>query len=109
MKSKETTKSEYPHLSCYWLVGVNGIKLSAYEVSGLNEVQKSVHYRSRDDFGGALGMQPANTEPGQLTIKWGIISSDEPGAFIYHLWKEEYRLVKNELGIWSLKAHSQIN
>ncbi len=89
MTKKVNPVVEYPHLTCYWRVIFDGEQLSAYEVSGLTEKMEYVSYRRGDDPSGYVSKKLAKPQGGQITIKWGIFSSHDFGAHMFHKWRDD--------------------
>lgn len=91
MAKRVNSVVDYPHLTCYWRVIFDGEQLSAYEVSGLTEKMDYVSYRRGDDPSGYLSKKLSQPQGGQITIKWGIFSSEDFGAQMFHKWRDDRR------------------
>lgn len=89
MKKIVSSRTEYPHLTCYWTIDWDGIPFSAYEVTGLKESLDYIYYRAGNQ-GNNFDSQPVSKPGGtRITIKWGVFSSDAYGAHIFHNWRDE--------------------
>ncbi len=89
MKEYESSRKEYPHLTCYWTIDWDGIPFSAYEVSGLKERLDYIYYRTGNQGDSYSAKAVSNPGGTRITIKWGIFSSDLYGARLFHKWRDE--------------------
>lgn len=82
-------RSDYPELTCYWRLEVDGKRLSANEISGLNEKLEYVTYRDGSNKDGVATKRLAKPSGGRITIKWAIFSEDNHGAQMFHNWRDD--------------------
>ncbi len=85
---KSSSTQVVPVLSCYWRIYFEGFKISANEVTGLDEKISLIPYRAGNFLNGFQQIQVQERQNQILKVKWGIFPGGQNGADLIQLWRD---------------------
>ena len=87
-RERTASVTQYPNLTCYWDIYFGNLKVSAYEVTGLNESIDLIPWRQGSDTEGFKQVQVDKPTQSRLTVKWGVFTEGYNGAHVFQLWRD---------------------